>query len=85
MKQPLRIFALIVALGVVAWWFSAGQNRGWTKTSVGTEMVDEITGIEYIEYEDRFVPGVDMLGIGLAVAVVIGGISFFVRGNGAKA
>ena len=40
---------------------------------------DPVTEIPGPVYEDRFVPGVDFLGGGLAVALVVAGSSFFFR------
>jgi len=79
--KALRILAVIVALGFAGTWLSLGANTGWTKTSVPVKVVDEITGIESQTWEDKFVPGLEFLGGGLFVAVVIGGASFFFRKN----
>jgi hypothetical protein len=77
--KGLRILAVIVALGFVGTWLSLGANTGWTKTSVPVTMIDEITDIESQTWEDKFVPGLEFLGAGLFVAIVVGGASFFFR------
>ena len=78
MKKLLRIFAVLVALGGLGFWLAAGANRGWTKNRVEKRTVDEVTGIEAVAFENRFVPGVDFLG-GIAVgAGALVGMSFFV-------
>ncbi len=59
-----------LAVGVTAWWGAAGAHRGWTQTSVPVKELDEVTGIEAIRYEERMVPGIDVLGGGWAVAGV---------------
>lgn len=64
MRRLLKILSLLLLLAIVAYWLSAGANRGWTKTSVPVTIVDEITGIEGVVYEDRFVPGIEFLGGG---------------------
>jgi hypothetical protein len=78
-KTILRLFALLVAIGVIAYWAAAGANRGWTKTSVPIKTVDEVTGIEGVTYQKKFVPGVDFLAVAIAAAVVCAGASFLFR------
>ena len=68
MKHSLRILSLVLALTAVTAWVALGANRGWTRTSVENRTVDEVTGIEGIQYQKRFVPGVDFLGGALLVA-----------------
>ena len=79
MKKGLRIIAGILAAGSIIFWAAAGANRGWTKTSVPTKIVDQVTGIEGVSYEKRFVPGVDFLGATLACAGILAGASFLFR------
>ncbi len=79
MKLFLRWTSLIVVLAAAAVWFSAGANRGWTKTSVPTKVVDEVTGLEGITYERRFVPGVDFLGGAVLAAGILAGASLLFR------
>ena len=79
MKKGLRIVAVILAAGSIIFWAAAGANRGWTKTSVPTKIVDQVTGIEGVSYEKHFVPGVDFLGAALIGAGVLTGASFFFR------
>jgi hypothetical protein len=61
MKNSLRICALLLLVAAFALWLARGINRGWTKTTVQIKKLDEVTGIEGIEYQSRFVPGVDFL------------------------
>ena len=79
MKKLLRIIAVAVALTATATWLATGASRGWTKTSVEKKTVDEVTGIEGITYEKRFVPGLDFLGGALLGTGVLGGVSFLFR------
>lgn len=81
MRLLLRLLALIVLAGVVSWWAATGAHRGWSKNSVEVRTLDEITGIEQITYEDRFVPGVDTLALGAAAAAVMAGLSFAFNRN----
>ena len=79
MKRTLRFVAAILAAGSIIYWAAAGANRGWTKTSVPRKIVDQVTGIEGVAYEKRFVPGVDFLGAALLGAGVLTGASFLFR------
>ena len=75
MKTTLRILAAIIVTAACIVWLATGANRGWTKTTVPVKSVDEITGIEGITYERRFVPGLEFLGGACLVAVVLAGAS----------
>ena len=77
MRIKLRIVALLLALTILGFWFIGGRNLGWTKTSVVHKRVDPVTEIEVNVYQKGFVPGIDFLGAGLALAVVVGGVSCF--------
>jgi hypothetical protein len=79
MRTLARILAVIVAAGALVFWAATGAHRGWTRTSVPVTTLDEITGIEAITYEDRFVPGVDFLGASGLASVLLVGVSFLFR------
>ena len=79
MKRTLQILALVVALGGVITWVATGANRGWTKTSVAIKTLDEVTGIEGITYQKKFLPGVDFLGAAFGGVVLLSGASLFFR------
>jgi hypothetical protein len=79
MRTILRVVALFLALGIVAFWFFAGMNTKWTKNKVAHKEKDPVTEIEVDRFEDKFVPGVDFLAAGLAVAGAIAASSFFFR------
>ncbi len=79
MKKALRITALIVAIGTLAFWAASGANRGWTKTSEAVKSLDPVTGIEGIEYRQHFVPGVDILALGVGGGLAIAAASFLFR------
>ena len=55
---------------------SRGSHTGWSMDKVPVQLVDEITGIEYTEYEDRYVPGIEFLGAGIAFAGLVFGLTF---------
>ena len=76
MTKTLRILALLLALAAAGTWLATGGNRGWTKTSVPVRTTDEITGIEAVRYERRFLPGLEFLGAALLGASLLGGASF---------
>jgi thymidine phosphorylase len=78
-KKVLRIIAVILVVAAAGFWLAAGANRGWTKTSVPKKTLDEVTGIEGVTYENKFVPGVDFLGAAVIGAGILAGASFFFR------
>lgn len=77
--RGLRGVGMLLLAGTLAWWLAAGAHRGWTMTSVPTRVLDEVTGIEAVVYEKRVVPGLDVVGSGAAVALVLIGLSFVGR------
>jgi hypothetical protein len=79
MKKIVRILAVLVLVGAAIFWVVTGTNRGWTKTSVPKTTTDEVTGLEGVTYEKKFVPGVDFLAAAAAVSVVLAGGSFLFR------
>ena len=79
MKKTLQLLALLIVLGAIVIWLATGANRGWTKTSVPVKSLDEVTGIEGITYEKKFLPGLDFLGATLGGAALLAGISLLFR------
>jgi hypothetical protein len=79
MKRTLRILALALAVVAIVGWVALGANRGWTRTSEPVKSVDQVTGIEGVEYRKKFVPGVELLGGALLGASVLAGASLFFR------
>ena len=77
MKNGIRVTALLLALGILGFWFLRGADRGWTKTSVPVRRVDPITEIEVDDLKPHFVPGMDFLVGGLVIAGLLAGSSFF--------
>ncbi len=84
MKRLLQSLALLVALAAATTWLATGANRGWTKTSVAVKTLDDVTGIEGITYQKKFLPGVDFLGATLGAAAVLAGASLFFRNTTTK-
>lgn len=77
MKRILCLLALILAVASGLAWLGLGANRGWTRTSVAVKTLDEVTGIEGIEYHKQFVPGLELLGAALLGAGMLAGASLF--------
>lgn len=81
LRPVLRAVSFLVMLGTVGWWYSQGAHTGWSQNRVPVSQTDEITGIAYTTYEDRFVPGIDTLGLGALAAVALFATTFFLRTN----
>jgi len=81
MRTKLRVAALLLALSVLGFWFFGGPNLGWTKTSVFHKYKDPVTELEVDIPEAHFVPGVDFLAAGFAVAALLAGSSFLFTKN----
>lgn len=79
MKRAIQMLAIVLALASVALWLAMGANTGWTKNRVQVRTLDPVTELEQVEWQDKFVPGLELLGGGLAVAGVLFIGSFFVR------
>jgi hypothetical protein len=79
MKRALRTLALVLAVAATLAWLVLGANRGWTRTSVPVKTVDDVTGIEGVQYRKQFVPGLDFLGAALVGAVLLTGASFLFK------
>ncbi len=79
MRTVLRLAALFVTLVTVVVWLFGGPNMGWTKTSVMVKTIDPITEQEQIQWEKRFLPGVEFLGGGILAGAVLFGVSFLFR------
>ena len=77
--KALRLFAGILLVGGVLAWLVTSAHRGWTKTSVPRKTVDEVTGIEGVAYESRFVPGVDFVAMALLGSGLLAGISWLIH------
>jgi hypothetical protein len=68
----------IVAVTGLAVWLATGAHTGWTQTKIPRTIVDEITEIEAVVFEDGFVAGVDFLGAALALAAVLASIGWII-------
>jgi hypothetical protein len=79
MRRILQSLALLAAMAALVTWVATGAHRGWTQTSVAVKTVDEVTGIEGVSYEPRFVMGVELLGAALGGAAALGGLALLFR------
>lgn len=68
-RAVIAIGVAIVLLSVLLWGI-LGANTGWTKSYIEIPKKDEITGIDYTEKVDRFVPGVDLLAPAISAGFV---------------
>lgn len=84
MRRGLQVLALVVALGAGSAWLAAGAQRSWTKTTVPVKTVDDVTGIEGITYQNKFVPGLDFLGAALLGAGILAGASLIFKNGTAQ-
>lgn len=74
-----RMLAGFLALFAFAFWAAAGWNKGWTKTQIPIAQTDEVTGIEFVTYQDHFAPGVELLSAALFFSIALFGITFIRR------
>jgi hypothetical protein len=74
-----RMLAGFIALFCFAFWAAAGWNRGWTKNQIAVKQIDSLTGIEFITYKKHFMPGLELLGIGLAISLGLFAITYIRR------
>jgi hypothetical protein len=75
----LRIAGALFALVIFSYWAAAGSNNGWTKDKIALKKTDEITGIEYVEYQDHFLPGLEFLIAGTGFGLAVIAVTFFFR------
>ena len=79
MRKLLRLLALVLVVAALGVWLATGMNRGWTKTTKPNGTVDEVTGLVDQTPVKAFQPGVDFLGAAIVGAVILTGLSFFLR------
>lgn len=79
MKSMLRILAGGVAGLTLAVWLVTGAHTGWTKTSKVTIKTDPVTELDYPESEPAFIAGVEVVGAGMMLALLLACGSLFCR------
>ncbi len=75
----LRGAGVLLALFTFCFWAAKGYHRGWTQNQVPVKQVDPVTELEFVTYKKRFVPGLDYLGGGIFVGVLLFGATFVHR------
>lgn len=78
-RLVLRLLAAFCMIFTLVFWINKGAHTGWSMDRVPIPQIDEITGIEYVTYEDRFVPGLEWLGSGIGLGALFFVISLFFR------
>ena len=78
-RSILSVGALLTLLGSIGYWLAMGAHRGWSQNRVPVSQTDEVTGVAFTTYENRFVPGIDVLGAGVALAAFLFALSFIFR------
>jgi len=79
MRRYLFFTSALLALGTTTFWALKGAHTGWSQTSVKTEQLDDITGLSFPVYQDKFVPGVDFLLAAFVVAGLLAVVALFFR------
>jgi hypothetical protein len=74
--QALGVLFWVVGLG---WWLAGGANRGFTRNQEQVKVLDEITGIEAIEWRQKFSPGLEFLGGAVVAGVGCWGAAWVLR------
>ncbi len=75
-RSIFRSTALLTLVGTVGYWLAMGAHRGWSQNRVPITRTDEVTGIAFITYENRFIPGIEVLGAGVALAAGLFALAF---------
>jgi len=78
MRKFLQTVAFGLAAASLLVWLALGSNVIWTRTSVTKWQKDPVTEIEGPVIEKKFVPGIDLLVLGLAGALALFVGSLFV-------
>lgn len=79
LRRALRWIALLLLAASAGFWAAKGAHRGWSQHKVPVAQKDEITGLDYVSYEDRFVPGVEFLAGGVGLAAALFALSFLIQ------
>jgi hypothetical protein len=80
-RRPLatifRLAGALLILATLGFWAAKGAHTGWSMHRVPTPQVDEVTGLEFVTYEERYVPGVEVLAGGIGAGLLLLGVSLF--------
>lgn len=75
----LRGAGAFFVLYVFCVWAAKGYHRGWTQNQVPVKHIDPVTEIEFVTYEKRFVPGLDVLAGGVTAGLLVFAVTFLGR------
>lgn len=75
-RRGLRWLGILGVVATVGFWLKTGAHTGFSKNRVEVPKVDPVTQIEYVDYEDRFVMGVEYLAAGTVAGLGLFGLSF---------
>jgi hypothetical protein len=78
-RPVLASAALLTLVGSLGYWLAKGAHRGWSQDRVPVPQTDEVTGIIFTTYETRFVPGIEIVAGGVALAAGLFAFSFVFR------
>jgi hypothetical protein len=79
MKSKMNMAGAALFLLSLIVWGTGGFHTGWTQTSIEVQGVDEITGLEYTQTKDGFVPGIEFPVAGAAGGILLIAISLGVQ------
>lgn len=79
LRLGLRLLAVVILVGSAGYWTASGAHTGWSMNRIPVHQTDDITGIAYVTYQEKFVPGIEWLAGGMALAVMLAALSFFFR------
>ena len=79
MKRALQTIALGLFVTTIGFWAFKGAHTGWSQNRVPMSKTDEVTGIVYTVYENRYVPGIDLLAGGVGLAGALFAVSFLLH------
>lgn len=82
-QKTTLIIAIILIAAIFIYWQTQGGEI-FTKTQVQVEKTDELFDTTYMEWEDRFVLGLDYAGTISGIIAVISGIIIYVTRNKRK-
>ena len=71
--------ALVLIVASTSSGISTSSHTGFSKDRVEIPQVDAITQIEYVDYEERYVMGVEFLALAYGLGVTSFGLSFAFR------
>lgn len=81
----LQLLGLFLLIATIGYWFAAGAHTGWSQTQVQVMQYDEITEIEYPVWIQQFVPGIELLSVGIFLSIILASLGFILSTQGRRA